>query len=119
MFLFPGSALSHKSSFLIGNAGDWFFAFEMLLVQLYVLTNDKDGELSIVRFGSTSSGRAEVVAPVDMFEAAEWAEPLRLLLVYEREETFSCQSLPGFNVSKLSQFPANSVAECSPSSQKT
>lgn len=56
-----------------------------LLLQLYVLTNDEKGQLSILRFDSEVPKEAEFLSPVDAFMAAEWAEPLRLLLVYERE----------------------------------
>lgn len=52
---------------------------------MYVLANDDCGELRVLRFDSEVPKQAEMICPVDTFTAADWAEPLRLLLVYERK----------------------------------
>ena len=54
-------------------------------MQVYVLTNDERGQLCVLRFDSGTPKEAETICPVDTFTAAEWSEPLRLLLVNERE----------------------------------
>ncbi|OEH77245.1 hypothetical protein cyc_01327 [Cyclospora cayetanensis] len=51
--------------------------------QLYALANDARGSLSIVRFNVDNPGDAQSLGTIDCFPAEDWAEPLRLLLVYE------------------------------------
>ncbi|PFH33282.1 hypothetical protein BESB_084810 [Besnoitia besnoiti] len=48
---------------------------------LYVLTDDADGCLQLLRFDTKREGRAQVLTTIDVFDSSEWSEPLRLLQV--------------------------------------
>ncbi|CBZ52823.1 conserved hypothetical protein [Neospora caninum Liverpool] len=48
---------------------------------LYVLTDDADGCLQMLRFDTKRDGKAQLVTVVDTFDSSEWTEPLRLLQV--------------------------------------
>ncbi|KAL8270761.1 hypothetical protein Esti_005316 [Eimeria stiedai] len=51
--------------------------------QLYVLVNDKKGHLGVVRFETEAPREAQPLCAVDTFQGGDWAEPLRLLLMFE------------------------------------